>query len=294
MKSLGASYSNEERDSFMAVWRYSGHLMGIPETILVRDYRDALELFRIGALCEPDPQMESVVMANALVHSAPMVAGVTEPDARRKLAEYIFRMSRAMIGSELANNLNYPSNHTFGVLPWFRMQRRYHHFTRRWLPRLARESNFSAFNTLGVPEEILFADEHEAVHLKEVGYACEPRPSTESITLAHAIVNCVPDLMGMEDGPKRKRLIDFLFRTSRALLGDDMADALEYPPQFTLGVLPFVRMQQRYKALRLRMPGASHYDSENFAGLLQRSVYDDIGMSYRMPDALREAESSAW
>ena len=147
---------------------------------------------------------------------------------------------------------------------------------------------------LGVPEEILFAGEHEAVHLKEVGYACEPRPSTESITLAHAIVNCVPDLMGMEDGPKRKRLIDFLFRTSRALLGDDMADALEYPPQFTLGVLPFVRMQQRYKALRLRMPGASHYDSENFAGLLQRSVYDDIGMSYRMPDALREAESSAW
>ena len=30
MKSLGADYTDEEHDSFMAVWRYSGHLMGIP------------------------------------------------------------------------------------------------------------------------------------------------------------------------------------------------------------------------------------------------------------------------
>lgn len=33
MKSLGATYNEAERDGFMAVWRYSGHLMGIPEPI---------------------------------------------------------------------------------------------------------------------------------------------------------------------------------------------------------------------------------------------------------------------
>ena len=148
MKSLGASYSDEERDSFMDVWRYSGHLMGVPETILYRDYDDALELFRIGALCEPDARLESVVMANSLVNSAPVIAGITDPPARRKLAKYIFRVSRAMIGNEMADSLNYPSNPTFGVLPWFRMQRRYHRFVRKRFPRLTRESTFTAFNTL--------------------------------------------------------------------------------------------------------------------------------------------------
>jgi hypothetical protein len=148
MKSLGASYDDTERDGFMAVWRYSGHLMGIPETILYRDYDDALELFRIGGLCEPDPGMESVVLANSLVNSAPVVAGITDPAARRKLAKYVFLVSRAMIGKAMADQLQYPPNHTFGVLPWFRFQRRYHQFLKNRLPRLTRESSFTAFNTL--------------------------------------------------------------------------------------------------------------------------------------------------
>ena len=45
LKSLGASFSEEERRSFMAVWRYSGYLMGIPETILFRDEQHALKVF---------------------------------------------------------------------------------------------------------------------------------------------------------------------------------------------------------------------------------------------------------
>ena len=32
MKTIGANYNDEEYRSFMAVWRYSGYLMGIPET----------------------------------------------------------------------------------------------------------------------------------------------------------------------------------------------------------------------------------------------------------------------
>ena len=51
LKSLGASFDEEERRSFMAVWRYSGYLMGIPETILFRDEADALEIFRICRIC---------------------------------------------------------------------------------------------------------------------------------------------------------------------------------------------------------------------------------------------------
>ena len=148
MKSLGAKYDGTERDGFMAVWRYSGHLMGIPETILYRDYDDALEIFRIGGLCEPDPGMESVVLANSLVNSAPLVAGITDPVTRRKVAKYIFFVSRAMIGNAMADQLKYPPTHTFAVLPWLRLQRRYQQFKRKRLHKLARESNFAAFSTL--------------------------------------------------------------------------------------------------------------------------------------------------
>lgn len=148
MRSLGADYSESERDGFMAVWRYSGHLMGIPASVLYRDHDDALEVFRIGRLCEPDPGLESVALANALVNSAPVVAGITEPAARRKLAKYIFVVSRALIGDEVADQLNYPPSRTLGVLAWFRMQRRYHQLMRRRFPKLSGESSFAAFSTL--------------------------------------------------------------------------------------------------------------------------------------------------
>ena len=86
MKTLGAGYNEEEYASFMAVWRYSGYLMGIPETILFRDAEEALKLYRVGLMCEPDPEIESVVMAHSLVNSAPLIAGVTDPKGRHSLA----------------------------------------------------------------------------------------------------------------------------------------------------------------------------------------------------------------
>ena len=92
MKTLGASYNDEEYASFMAVWRYTGYLMGIPESILFRDADEALKLYDVGIMCEPDSPIESVVMAHSLVNSAPLIAGITEPDARRHLARYVYRI----------------------------------------------------------------------------------------------------------------------------------------------------------------------------------------------------------
>ena len=77
MKTLGAVYDDEERASFMAVWRYTGLLMGIPETILFRDEEEALKLYDIGLICEPDAPIESIVMAHSLINSAPLIAGMT-------------------------------------------------------------------------------------------------------------------------------------------------------------------------------------------------------------------------
>ncbi len=96
MNTLGAAYNDVERESFMAVWRYSGHLMGIPKTILFRDEEEALKLYDIGLMCEPDAPAESVTMAHSLVNSAPLIAGIPDPPERQKLARYVYKLSRGL------------------------------------------------------------------------------------------------------------------------------------------------------------------------------------------------------
>ena len=148
MASLGAKYTDEERESFMAVWRYSGFLMGIPETILFRNEEEALRIFEVGNLCEPAPDWDCAVMANSLVNAAPLVAGITDPVGRRDLANYVYSVSRALIGDALADSLKYPRRSTFGVLPWFRMQGRYNRMVGLVLPRFARHNNYTNFTGL--------------------------------------------------------------------------------------------------------------------------------------------------
>ena len=148
MRTLGASYSDEEAASFMAVWRYTGYLMGIPETILFRDEAEALHLYDVGLLCEPPPSVESIVMANALVNSAPLIAGAGDPQARRELSRYAYRISRGLIGKETADALHYPPQRTFGVVPWFRWQVRVGRWLDRWIPGRRQGSRFTRFGYL--------------------------------------------------------------------------------------------------------------------------------------------------
>jgi hypothetical protein len=148
MKTLGAQYNDEEYDSFMAVWRYSGYLMGIPETILFRDADEALRLWEIALTCEPDSPLESVVMAHSLVNSAPLIAGRTEPADRRELAGYVYRVSRGLIGNEFADSLMYPPFSSFGAVWWFRMQQRYGKVLSKLFPKRRQDSNFTRFTSL--------------------------------------------------------------------------------------------------------------------------------------------------
>ena len=138
--SLGASYTAEQRESFCAVWRYAGHLMGIPESILFSGERDALHLYRIGSMCEPPPTEDSVLMANALINSAPAVAGIKVTKDRSFLVhERIYPISRALIGDRLADQLNFPKSRKIrsrGILLQFRMDTMY----KRVMARMLRKS----------------------------------------------------------------------------------------------------------------------------------------------------------
>ena len=148
---------------------------------------------------------------------------------------------------------------------------------------------------LGVPGEIFFNDIDEAMHLKDVGFLCEPRPDMESSSMAHAIIRAVPDLMNITDPGQKKKVTSALFRASRALIGDELADGLDYPKQSTFGALAMVRVQRRLHILASRFnPGFTPHSLNNFAGLLQRSVYDEHGISYRLPAAAKDSESTPW
>lgn len=148
MSALGAEYTDDEAAGFMQVWRYSGHLMGIPESILFNDMADALALYEIGRLCEPAPEAESASMANSLVNSAPLVAGITDPAERRALAKYVYRISRALIGHTLADQLNYPRTRIFGVLTAFKVQTRLQGALARLIPKRSRQTNYANFTSM--------------------------------------------------------------------------------------------------------------------------------------------------
>ena len=154
MKTLGAAYNDEERESFMAVWRYSGHLMGIPDTILFRDEAEALQLYDIGLMCEPDAPIESLVMAHSLVNSAPLIAGMTTPEDRQELAKYVYRVSRGLLEKDTCEQLMYPPYSSFGVIGWFRFQQRYGHIFGKLLslikllPITVQDSNYDRFTSL--------------------------------------------------------------------------------------------------------------------------------------------------
>ena len=113
--------SAEERQSFMLIWRYTGYLMGVPETLLCTGEEEALHLFDVGSLCEPPPTGESVAMANALINAGPGMAELSDKQAK-KLLRKIYRVSRALIGDTLADQLCYPKLNTWQALRLFAAQ----------------------------------------------------------------------------------------------------------------------------------------------------------------------------
>ena len=143
-QALGARYDAEERAGFHAVWRYSGYLMGIPESILFTDESHAQQIYRIGSMCEPPPTLESLVMTNALINSAPLVAGIEDREARRRLVNgVIYPVSRGLIGNDMADRLNFPANRLPFALFWFRLDQRIQRLKARW-----RKEGPTGFSTL--------------------------------------------------------------------------------------------------------------------------------------------------
>ena len=118
---LGGKFNSEERAGFFAVWRYSGHLMGVPESLLYTDEESAAAVRRIALMCEPPPAEEAILMANALINSAPLVGGVEDPRERFALVNgLIYPVSRALVGERLAYQLRFPQSYMPNPIFWYK------------------------------------------------------------------------------------------------------------------------------------------------------------------------------
>ena len=170
---LGAVMTAEERVGYMHVWRYTGWLLGVPRDLLFRNEAEALELFRVGAGCEPPPDYEAISMAHTIINVAPRVAGIRDPTAQRNMAAYVYRVSRALIGNELADRLRFPKQRTLGLLPFLRWQRRLERLLDRMAPGGAHKRRSAKFIALL---------ENSALPDAAIGYRLPDRLSTEEST----------------------------------------------------------------------------------------------------------------
>ena len=121
---LGANLNKEEQESVLSVWRYTGCLMGIPESILYTNTAEAAKIYKVGYMCEPPADADSIAVANVLIKSIPAVAGITDPVEKEKLLYLAFRLSRSLIGKELADQFQFPKMSTTGTLFSYRWKQR--------------------------------------------------------------------------------------------------------------------------------------------------------------------------
>ena len=148
---VGASFSKEERESVLAVWRYTGYLMGIPESILYTDASDAEKIYKISYLCEPSADDDSITVANMLIQAIPTVADITDPAEQEKLVHLAYRLSRALIGNRLADRFQFPKSSTLGTLTAFRMKQRLLRLLKS--TQLVRSENFTQLLQISVYDD---------------------------------------------------------------------------------------------------------------------------------------------
>ena len=161
---VGARFSEEEKESVLSVWRYSGYLMGIPETILYTTGAEAKEIYDIAYLCEPPPDADSIAVANGLIRAIPAVAKETDPAEIQSITNLAYRLSRALIGNELANRFEYPRTPVIGTLFLFRTKQRIQRALKG--QELVRSGNFSqllqisAYDDYGLTYELPDHEKH--------------------------------------------------------------------------------------------------------------------------------------
>ena len=148
---VGAKFNEDEKKSVLDVWRYTGYVMGIPESILYTDGAAAESIYKIGYMCEPPPDPDSVAVANMLIQAIPSVADVTDPEEQQNLVNLAYRLSRALIGKKRAEQFEFPKTRTLGTLLMYRTKQRIQRILKN--SQLVRSENFTQLLQISVYDQ---------------------------------------------------------------------------------------------------------------------------------------------
>jgi len=149
---------------------------------------------------------------------------------------------------------------------------------------------------MGVPEDMLFHDKASALRIVDIGFACEPPPGLEGIAMANAIVNSAPLVIGVSDLAKRRKMARQLYRVSRSLIGNSVADQLRFPNRFAFGMLPALRFKHGLLGTlhRLSRGARNRRRARNTAELLAWAQLSPEVRPYGLPDHADHGLSSSW
>ncbi|MXW01677.1 MAG: DUF2236 domain-containing protein [Holophagales bacterium] len=145
---LGGDFSPDEKNAYVHVWRYTGIVMGIPEAIMFHDRASARRVFQIAVMCEPPRDDDSIIMANSIIQSAPILLGLTGTEERRRMAAFLYQVSRELIGNDLASSLRFPKPALIRTVPFLSLRNRAEKVVSKVLPGLLVTRSRKRFLTL--------------------------------------------------------------------------------------------------------------------------------------------------
>ncbi len=145
---LGGNFTDEEREGYVHVWRYTAKIMGVPESILFTDFASAIRTFEIGLACEPPRDDDAIIMANSIVNSAPILLGFAEDPGRRDKAQFMYQVSRELIGNKLAEDFRYPPGKLLGEVPLIRVRNFANRVGSRIVPGWRSRAAFAKFSDM--------------------------------------------------------------------------------------------------------------------------------------------------
>jgi hypothetical protein len=128
-RALGMSFARDEAESVIHLWRYIGYLLGIDESLLPANEREAERIMYLVAASQPPADGDSIELARAL-HCEPLERAKDDRQRQKARVEMAVRgsLSRFLLGDSVADELGLPKSPldlgVRGVIPLVRLAER--------------------------------------------------------------------------------------------------------------------------------------------------------------------------
>lgn len=143
---------------------------------------------------------------------------------------------------------------------------------------------------MGIPGEFLVDTVAAGLKIQQVGWSVEPGIDDNARLIVHAMVHASPIVAGVEDPEERHNLSQLMYNVSRGLVGDQIADELNFP-KFKNQITPAnIKLRSKTKQFfaKLTPHGEDKIRFENMQALLTASAFQKGGfMDYSLPQQVK-------